>query len=69
MIKTLKRGEQMQGLIKKRKERKLTQKQLAEMVGVKQHTVCGWENGNRQPNFEKLKKLSKIFKCNIDDLL
>ena len=59
----------MQGLIKKRKERKLTQKQLAEIVGVKQHTVCGWENGNRQPNFEKLKKLSKIFKCNIDDLL
>lgn len=52
-----------------RKERKLSQKELGIAVGVAQNTVCNWENGNREPDHEALKKMASFFDCSIDYLL
>lgn len=50
-------------------KRGLTQKQLAELLGVKQQNVSDWERGERSPSVKNLKKLSEILNCQIDDLV
>lgn len=52
-----------------RKRMGLTQKQIADMLGVTAPTVTQWESGERKPNIIMLKKLSVILKCSTDDLL
>lgn len=52
-----------------RKNRKMSQKELGTVVGVAQNTVCNWENGNREPDHEALKKMAVFFDCSIDYLL
>ena len=52
-----------------RKKKGLTQTELGEKVGVKQNTFTNWENGRREPNFEKLSMLACIFDVSIDFLL
>ena len=47
----------------------LTQKQLADKLNVSQNAIYNWENGKRQPDFQTLEKLAKIFDVNIDFLL
>lgn len=42
-----------------RKRAGLTQKQLAEMVGVEQPTVQRWESGKREPDFDALSTLAQ----------
>jgi len=42
-----------------RKAQKLSQQQLADIVGVEQPTVQRWEAGARKPNLEKLESLSE----------
>lgn len=44
-------------LAQTRKERGYTQVQLAEAIGVAKSTYAGYENGTREPDFFKLKKL------------
>jgi transcriptional regulator with XRE-family HTH domain len=45
-------------IVRLRKAQKLTQAQLAEMVGVEQPTVQRWEAGKREPDFENLSNLA-----------
>lgn len=45
-------------IIRLRKGQKLTQAQLAEMVGVEQPTVQRWESGKREPDFDTLQSLA-----------
>ena len=52
-----------------RKKRGLTQKQLAELLGVKQQNISDWERGERSPSIKNLKKLAEILNCQIDDLV
>ena len=52
-----------------RQKRGLTQKQLADRLGVKQQNVSDWERGERSPSVKNLKKLSEILNCQIDDLV
>ena len=52
-----------------RQEARLKQKDLADMLSVKQGTVSGWEVGRREPDFESLKRMADIFNCSIDELL
>jgi len=47
----------------------LTQQQLADMLGVMQHHISRWETGERAPSALTLLKISKILKCNIEDLV
>lgn len=52
-----------------RKKRGLTQKQLADRLGVKQQNVSDWERGERSPSVKNLKKLADVLNCRIDDLV
>lgn len=52
-----------------RLEKKLTQSQLAEMLGVDQRTVSAWEHSVAEPSFSILAKLCDIFDETFDSLL
>lgn len=52
-----------------RKEKGLTQKSLSNMLNISQGAYAQWENGNREPNLEKLSMLACIFDVSIDFLL
>lgn len=52
-----------------RVERNITQQQLAEICGLKRVAVSGWENRNREPDFEILVLLAKFFDVSVDFLL
>lgn len=47
----------------------LRQEDLARELGVRQSTVSMWETGEATPRIDMLIRLSRIFKCRIDDLL
>lgn len=49
-------------------ERKLSQSELAEKLELKRSTISMYENGKRQPNFETLILISKIFDIDINIL-
>jgi transcriptional regulator with XRE-family HTH domain len=46
----------------------LSQKQLAERLGVDQSAVCLWENGKTFPTTKRLLDLSKLFNVPVDAL-
>ena len=48
---------------------KLTQKQLAQQLGVSQNAVYLWENGLREPNLDMLEKISSVLGVNLYQLL
>ena len=48
---------------------RLTQKQVAERLGVVESCYANWEQGRAEPNIEMLRKLSKIFNICIDELI
>ncbi len=52
-----------------RKEKNMTQVQLAETLGVSKGTIAMWEIGKREPNFEMLDRLSDVFDRRIDYIL
>lgn len=52
-----------------RKEKKLTQEQLAEKLGVTAKTISRWENGNYMPDISLLKPLSEALGITLNDLL
>lgn len=52
-----------------RKEKGLSQKELGAIIGAAQNTISNWENGNREPDYENLKKLAFYFDCSTDYLL
>ena len=52
-----------------RKEKGLTQKSLSNILNITQGAYAQWENGKREPNFEKLSMLACIFDVSIDFLL
>lgn len=56
-------------LIKARKNKKLSQTELAALVGVHYRTIQNWEKGHRKPaNFELLKKLADCLDVAVDFL-
>ena len=52
-----------------RKQRNLTQKQLADLADVAISVISAYESGNRYPSYEVLINLSHIFHVSIDYLL
>ena len=56
-------------IAKLRKEKKLTQEELAVLLGVSNKSVSRWENGETTPNVEALKLLSRFFDVSINTLL
>ena len=51
-----------------RKKYGYTQKQLGEMVGVKNTSVSNWETGDNSIDIETLIKLCKIFNIELNDM-
>ena len=54
---------------KYREEKKITQVEVAEILGVKPATISKYEAGALEPNIESLKKLAEIFEVSVDELL
>ncbi|MDE6752033.1 MAG: helix-turn-helix domain-containing protein, partial [Eubacterium sp.] len=52
-----------------RKEQGLTQKELADKVGVSDKAVSRWENGKNYPDIEIMQSLGEIFKVSVSELL
>lgn len=52
-----------------RKERKLRQEDMAKQLGIARTTYAMYEQGNREPDYNTLIKLSNFFKVSIDYLL
>ena len=56
-------------ILKIRKDNKMSQEQLAEVLNVTRQTVSNWENGNNYPDIETLINISDKFKVSLDILL
>ena len=54
---------------KKRKEKNLTQEQLAEKLGVTDRSVSNWENGKNMPDLSLFKPLCDELGISINDLM
>lgn len=52
-----------------RKEAKLTQKQIAKSLNIKQPTYAQWENGRTKPKGETLERFADFFNVSTDYLL
>ena len=52
-----------------RKERELTQEQLAEQVGVARRTVSRWETGSNLPDLDILVELSDFYEVDLREIL
>ena len=52
-----------------RKNRGLTQEELAEALYVSRTAISKWESGRGMPGIESLKAISKFFAVTLDDLL
>lgn len=51
-----------------RKDKKLTQNELAKQLKVSGNTVYSWENDKQEPSMATLLKLSEIFEVSLDFL-
>lgn len=56
-------------LEKIRKERGLTQAQLANKLDVNQSLIAKWESGKVQPRAATLEKLAEVLEVQVDELL
>lgn len=52
-----------------RKQRKLTQEKVGELLNMSQRSVANWESGDRSPSLSTLIELSEIFNVSLDYLL
>ena len=52
-----------------RKNKGLTQEELAEALYVSRTAISKWESGRGYPNIDSLKEISNYFSISIDDLL
>ena len=58
-----------QRIARLRKEKDLTQNDIADKVGVTSQAVSKWENDQATPDIDILVKLSDIFDITVDELL
>lgn len=54
---------------KMRQEAGLSQKEVAEKLGIYQSNVSDWENDVSRPEYEKLIQLTMLYGCTIAELL
>lgn len=52
-----------------RKQKNLTQEQLAEQLYVSRTAISKWESARGYPSIDSLKEISKFFSISLDDLL
>ena len=49
-----------------RKQKNLTQEELAELLFVSRTAISKWESGRGLPNIDSLKAIYKVFSISID---
>ena len=52
-----------------RKQKHLTQKELADMLGYGYTAISNYENGRNEPSIKDLIKISDIFGISVDELI
>ncbi len=52
-----------------REQKGLSQKDVAEKVGIAKSTYSLYESGNREPNVQTIKKLANVLDVSADELL
>lgn len=52
-----------------RKEKQLTQEQLAEILGVTNRSISRWENGVNMPDFDLVIELANYYSVSIEEIL
>lgn len=52
-----------------RKGLKLTQSQMARLVGMSKSSVNMWERGEREPNLDTLCRIADVLNLSLDELL
>ena len=52
-----------------RREKELTQEQLAEQLGVARRTVSRWETGSNMPDLDVLMELSDFYDVGLREIL
>ena len=52
-----------------RKEKKITQEQLAEKLGVARRTISRWETGSNLPDIDFLIELSDLYEVDLREIL
>lgn len=52
-----------------REESKMTQKQLADKIGVNRATIAGYETKGKEPSYNTLIKIAQTLNCSLDYLL
>lgn len=55
-------------ILKYRKQKNLSQEDLAKEIGVTRQTISKWELNETTPDIKQAKELSKIFKISLDEL-
>ena len=51
-----------------RKARKISQQELAQLVGVRRETIVHLENNRYNPSLEMALKIAEIFDCHVEEL-
>ena len=59
-------GEQIKKL---RKQKNLTQEQMASQLGISRQAVSNWENDRNLPDIEMLISIAVTFQISLDDLI
>jgi transcriptional regulator with XRE-family HTH domain len=59
----------MTNLQRIRKEKGMSQKELADALGVTQGTVSAWESGRWDPTVENLRAVAKVLGVTVDELI
>lgn len=65
-MKYIELGKRIQKL---RKDKKMTQKQVAEAIGISASTLCGYESEDKLPPYPTLLKLAKLYGVSTDYLI
>lgn len=53
----------------RRKERELTQRQLADLLGISDKTISKWETGKGMPDLTLIPQICRILEMNVNELL
>lgn len=59
----------MNNLAKIRNSKGMSQKEVAEYLGLSRQAYCNYENGKREASYEVLLQLCELFNTTIDELL
>lgn len=62
----MKFGDNLQNL---RKQKRMSQEQLAEKVNVSRQSISKWEKGESYPTMNNIMSLCKIFHCKLNDIV